>query len=93
MYVYDIVTKLIPSCSPSFPYCMQRGFRFRYDCEGQSHGGLPGENSERNRKQKTYPTVRVSEGGEEREEGEGEWGGGGGGGEKERERERERERE
>jgi hypothetical protein len=42
---------------------MQRGFRFRYDCEGQSHGGLPGENSERNRKQKTYPTVRVSGGG------------------------------
>ena len=38
----------------------QRGFRFRYDCEGQSHGGLPGENSEKNRKQKTYPTVRVS---------------------------------
>ena len=59
---------------------MQRGFRFRYDCEGQSHGGLPGENSERNRKQKTYPTVRVSEGGEKR-------------GESEREKERERERE
>ena len=39
---------------------LQRGFRFRYDCEGQSHGGLPGENSEKNRKQKTYPTVRVS---------------------------------
>jgi hypothetical protein len=36
-----------------------RGFRFRYDCEGQSHGGLPGENSERNKKQKTYPTVRL----------------------------------
>lgn len=37
-----------------------RGFRFRYDCEGQSHGGLPGENSERNRRQKTYPTVRLT---------------------------------
>ncbi|KAL5499603.1 hypothetical protein EMCRGX_G011054 [Ephydatia muelleri] len=36
-----------------------RGFRFRYDCEGQSHGGLPGENSEKNRRQKTYPTVRL----------------------------------
>ena len=33
-----------------------RGFRFRYDCEGQSHGGLPGENSERNSKAKSYPT-------------------------------------
>ena len=41
-------------------FFFQRGFRFRYDCEGQSHGGLPGENSEKNRKQKTYPTVRVS---------------------------------
>ena len=43
----------------------QRGFRFRYDCEGQSHGGLPGENSEKHRKQKTYPTVRVSVGSED----------------------------
>ena len=64
---------------------MQRGFRFRYDCEGQSHGGLPGENSERNRKQKTYPTVRVSEGGERDRRGRRERG-------RERERERERER-
>ena len=39
---------------------LQRGFRFRYDCEGQSHGGLPGEGSEKHRRQKTYPTVRVS---------------------------------
>lgn len=36
-----------------------RGFRFRYDCEGQSHGGLPGEGSEKHRRQKTYPTVRL----------------------------------
>ncbi|KAL5499605.1 hypothetical protein EMCRGX_G011056 [Ephydatia muelleri] len=36
-----------------------RGFRFRYDCEGHSHGGLPGENSEKNQRQKTYPTVRL----------------------------------
>ena len=36
----------------------QRGFRFRYSCEGPSHGGLPGERSERNRK--TYPTVRLN---------------------------------
>uniref|UniRef100_A0A3B3SM42 RHD domain-containing protein n=1 Tax=Paramormyrops kingsleyae TaxID=1676925 RepID=A0A3B3SM42_9TELE len=36
----------------------QRGFRFRYECEGPSHGGLPGASSEKNKK--TYPTVRVS---------------------------------
>ncbi|AWP11578.1 hypothetical protein SMAX5B_017229 [Scophthalmus maximus] len=36
----------------------QRGFRFRYGCEGPSHGGLPGASSEKNRK--TYPTVKVS---------------------------------
>ncbi|XP_030001766.1 nuclear factor NF-kappa-B p105 subunit [Sphaeramia orbicularis] len=35
----------------------QRGFRFRYGCEGPSHGGLPGASSEKNRK--TYPTVKV----------------------------------
>uniref|UniRef100_A0A3B3X6L4 RHD domain-containing protein n=1 Tax=Poecilia mexicana TaxID=48701 RepID=A0A3B3X6L4_9TELE len=34
----------------------QRGFRFRYGCEGPSHGGLPGASSEKNRK--TYPTVK-----------------------------------
>lgn len=36
----------------------QRGFRFRYGCEGPSHGGLPGASSEKGRK--TYPTVKVS---------------------------------
>ncbi|XP_067876365.1 nuclear factor NF-kappa-B p100 subunit-like isoform X2 [Heterodontus francisci] len=35
----------------------QRGFRFRYGCEGPSHGGLPGATSEKNRK--TYPTVKI----------------------------------
>ncbi|XP_061086918.1 nuclear factor NF-kappa-B p100 subunit-like isoform X1 [Conger conger] len=35
----------------------QRGFRFRYKCEGPSHGGLPGASSEKNKK--TYPTVKV----------------------------------
>ncbi|KAJ0005308.1 hypothetical protein NQD34_011522 [Periophthalmus magnuspinnatus] len=35
----------------------QRGFRFRYECEGPSHGGLPGASSEKNRR--TYPTVKV----------------------------------
>ena len=37
---------------------LQRGFRFRYGCEGPSHGGLPGASSEKGRK--TYPTVKVS---------------------------------
>eukprot|EP00066_Takifugu_rubripes_P010443 XP_003978281.2 PREDICTED: nuclear factor NF-kappa-B p100 subunit-like [Takifugu rubripes] len=36
----------------------QRGFRFRYGCEGPSHGGLPGASSEKNRK--SYPTVQVN---------------------------------
>uniref|UniRef100_A0A7N8XRE8 Nuclear factor of kappa light polypeptide gene enhancer in B-cells 1 n=1 Tax=Mastacembelus armatus TaxID=205130 RepID=A0A7N8XRE8_9TELE len=35
----------------------QRGFRFRYGCEGPSHGGLPGASSEKNRK--TYPTIKI----------------------------------
>lgn len=35
----------------------QRGFRFRYVCEGPSHGGLPGASSEKGKK--TYPTVKV----------------------------------
>ncbi|MGH0133518.1 UNVERIFIED_CONTAM: hypothetical protein FKN15_054348 [Acipenser sinensis] len=34
-----------------------RGFRFRYECEGPSHGGLPGASSEKNKK--TYPTVKI----------------------------------
>ncbi|XP_041100172.1 nuclear factor NF-kappa-B p105 subunit-like, partial [Polyodon spathula] len=35
----------------------QRGFRFRYGCEGPSHGGLPGASSEKNRK--SFPQVKV----------------------------------
>uniref|UniRef100_A0A8C1J9H1 Nuclear factor of kappa light polypeptide gene enhancer in B-cells 1 n=1 Tax=Cyprinus carpio TaxID=7962 RepID=A0A8C1J9H1_CYPCA len=35
----------------------QRGFRFRYGCEGPSHGGLPGATSEKNRK--SYPQVKI----------------------------------
>uniref|UniRef100_I3JJ19 Nuclear factor of kappa light polypeptide gene enhancer in B-cells 2 (p49/p100) n=1 Tax=Oreochromis niloticus TaxID=8128 RepID=I3JJ19_ORENI len=31
------------------------GFRFRYECEGPSHGGLPGASSEKNKR--TYPTI------------------------------------
>ncbi|KAK9518504.1 hypothetical protein VZT92_023810 [Zoarces viviparus] len=36
----------------------QRGFRFRYGCEGPSHGGLPGASSEKN--SKTFPAVKIS---------------------------------
>ncbi|KAM6136622.1 LOW QUALITY PROTEIN: nuclear factor NF-kappa-B p105 subunit [Phoenicopterus ruber ruber] len=35
----------------------QRGFRFRYVCEGPSHGGLPGASSEKNNK--SYPQVKI----------------------------------
>uniref|UniRef100_UPI00398EA225 nuclear factor NF-kappa-B p105 subunit-like isoform X2 n=1 Tax=Pristiophorus japonicus TaxID=55135 RepID=UPI00398EA225 len=35
----------------------QRGFRFRYGCEGPSHGGLPGASSEKNKK--SYPAVKI----------------------------------
>lgn len=35
----------------------QRGFRFRYECEGPSHGGLQGEKTERGRK--THPAIKV----------------------------------
>ncbi|XP_043916279.1 nuclear factor NF-kappa-B p105 subunit [Protopterus annectens] len=34
-----------------------RGFRFRYVCEGPSHGGLPGAFSEKNKK--SFPQVRI----------------------------------
>lgn len=35
-----------------------RGFRFRYSCEGPSHGGLPGERSAKGNK--TFPSVQVN---------------------------------
>ncbi|XP_066487736.1 nuclear factor NF-kappa-B p105 subunit [Tiliqua scincoides] len=35
----------------------QRGFRFRYVCEGPSHGGLPGASSEKNKK--SFPQVKI----------------------------------
>uniref|UniRef100_A0A672GK74 Nuclear factor of kappa light polypeptide gene enhancer in B-cells 1 n=1 Tax=Salarias fasciatus TaxID=181472 RepID=A0A672GK74_SALFA len=51
-------TKLKPSSnSISLISWSSRGFRFRYGCEGPSHGGLPGASSEKNRK--TYPTVKI----------------------------------
>lgn len=36
----------------------QRGYRFRYECEGPSHGGLQGVDSEKN--SKTYPTIMIT---------------------------------
>ena len=35
-----------------------QGYRFRYECEGYTHGGVPGEYSERGRK--THPTLTFS---------------------------------
>lgn len=59
---------VLPSPRPVWPHhwslsylCLwplQRGFRFRYVCEGPSHGGLPGASSEKNKK--SYPQVKVS---------------------------------
>ncbi|XP_061690090.1 nuclear factor NF-kappa-B p105 subunit isoform X2 [Syngnathoides biaculeatus] len=69
----DVASPRAGSCVQSAPvYCRaggdgpflqileqpkQRGFRFRYGCEGPSHGGLPGASSEKNKK--TYPAVRI----------------------------------
>lgn len=50
-----------PGHDVTLPWDLQRGFRFRYGCEGPSHGGLPGASSEKGRK--TYPTVKVSQDG------------------------------
>uniref|UniRef100_A0A8D2PDH4 Nuclear factor NF-kappa-B p105 subunit n=1 Tax=Zosterops lateralis melanops TaxID=1220523 RepID=A0A8D2PDH4_ZOSLA len=43
--------------SSVFSFIPQRGFRFRYVCEGPSHGGLPGASSEKNKK--SYPQVKI----------------------------------
>ncbi|XP_051897529.1 nuclear factor NF-kappa-B p100 subunit [Pristis pectinata] len=51
---------LVSAGGPFIAICeqpKQRGFRFRYGCEGPSHGGLPGASSEKNRK--TYPSVKI----------------------------------
>lgn len=50
-------------CEDNQPYLeiveqpQSRGFRFRYECEGKSHGGLQGESSRREKR--SYPSVRV----------------------------------
>ena len=41
-----------------FSLFSQRGFRFRYPCEGPSHGGLPGQYSEKGKK--SYPSVQLT---------------------------------
>ncbi|XP_030046614.1 nuclear factor NF-kappa-B p105 subunit [Microcaecilia unicolor] len=52
-----------PSLRTDGPYIQiveqpkQRGFRFRYVCEGPSHGGLPGASSEKNKK--SYPQIKI----------------------------------
>uniref|UniRef100_A0A8B9F3A1 Nuclear factor NF-kappa-B p105 subunit n=1 Tax=Amazona collaria TaxID=241587 RepID=A0A8B9F3A1_9PSIT len=48
---------VLSSFQVSFPLFPQRGFRFRYVCEGPSHGGLPGASSEKNKK--SYPQVKI----------------------------------
>lgn len=63
-HVSDVETSRTHDRTMGSPYLeiieqpKQRGFRFRYPCEGPSHGGLPGESSEKQRK--VYPTVRLS---------------------------------
>lgn len=60
---FDIKHEHFPPETANGPYLQiieepkQRGFRFRYECEGPSHGGLPGASSERNRR--TYPMVKL----------------------------------
>uniref|UniRef100_A0A665UXM2 Nuclear factor of kappa light polypeptide gene enhancer in B-cells 1 n=1 Tax=Echeneis naucrates TaxID=173247 RepID=A0A665UXM2_ECHNA len=50
--------KFLSLSDQEFCSFFERGFRFRYGCEGPSHGGLPGASSEKNRK--TYPTIKVT---------------------------------
>uniref|UniRef100_A0A4W4GV75 Nuclear factor NF-kappa-B p105 subunit n=1 Tax=Electrophorus electricus TaxID=8005 RepID=A0A4W4GV75_ELEEL len=48
---------LVPEIARIYKTDNEKGFRFRYGCEGPSHGGLPGASSEKNRK--TYPQVKI----------------------------------
>uniref|UniRef100_A0A8C0JMX0 Nuclear factor NF-kappa-B p105 subunit n=1 Tax=Canis lupus dingo TaxID=286419 RepID=A0A8C0JMX0_CANLU len=47
----------LPTGKSTLHACCSRGFRFRYVCEGPSHGGLPGASSEKNKK--SYPQVKI----------------------------------
>ncbi|XP_064273154.1 nuclear factor NF-kappa-B p105 subunit isoform X5 [Passer domesticus] len=59
----NYITADLPLRTADGPYLQiieqpkQRGFRFRYVCEGPSHGGLPGASSEKNKK--SYPQVKI----------------------------------
>ncbi|NWV89860.1 NFKB1 factor, partial [Machaerirhynchus nigripectus] len=59
----NYITSDLPLRAADGPYLQiieqpkQRGFRFRYVCEGPSHGGLPGASSEKNKK--SYPQVKI----------------------------------
>ncbi|KAJ7327088.1 hypothetical protein JRQ81_016847 [Phrynocephalus forsythii] len=59
----SMITSDLSFCTADGPYLQiveqpkQRGFRFRYVCEGPSHGGLPGASSEKNKK--SYPQVKI----------------------------------
>ncbi|XP_056422435.1 nuclear factor NF-kappa-B p105 subunit isoform X2 [Hyla sarda] len=65
-YLYDehIIPHDTPHRNVDGPYLeiieqpKQRGFRFRYVCEGPSHGGLPGASSEKNKK--SYPQIKIN---------------------------------
>lgn len=62
-YLPDISALQVPAGKYQGPYLeileepKQRGFRFRYPCEGPSHGGLPGQFSEKGKK--SYPSVQL----------------------------------
>lgn len=62
-YLPDISALQVPTATYQGPYLeileqpKQRGFRFRYPCEGPSHGGLPGQYSEKGKK--SYPSVQL----------------------------------
>uniref|UniRef100_A0A8C8R9X2 Nuclear factor NF-kappa-B p105 subunit n=1 Tax=Pelusios castaneus TaxID=367368 RepID=A0A8C8R9X2_9SAUR len=59
----SFITSDLPLRTADGPYLQiieqpkQRGFRFRYVCEGPSHGGLPGASSEKNKK--SFPQVKI----------------------------------
>ncbi|KAM7449939.1 Nuclear factorNF-kappa-B p105 subunit [Porites harrisoni] len=63
-YLPDVSALQVPPAAYQGPYLeileqpKQRGFRFRYPCEGPSHGGLPGQYSEKGKK--SYPSVQLS---------------------------------
>jgi len=62
-YLPDISALQVPTGTYQGPFLeileqpKQRGFRFRYPCEGPSHGGLPGQYSEKSKK--SYPSVQL----------------------------------